>query len=279
RPVDAVEIPTVIGAMDAVMQGAYAAASFRSRIELYAEIQPDGLVIALADGEVVGTGCCVAYPDSGFGWIGLVATAPSHARRGIARRVTDCLIHALRSHGCAAVLDASLMGAPLYEAMGFTDHGSTRALVVGDFISRATGRRASVVTNDDLDEIASYDRATFGANRRALLQILLGRHTGRAAVVRGSQGAIEGFVICQDDIIGPLAAESDAALRELVGFAMTRSWVKPPTVLAPPESRHLGTLRELGFQQSRELRHMRRGVDELPGARASCAGRVSLAVG
>ena len=66
------------------MQQAYGVSSFRTSIDRFAAVQPDGLVVVEDDGAVVGTGCCVAYPDGGFGWIGLVATAPAFQRRGIA---------------------------------------------------------------------------------------------------------------------------------------------------------------------------------------------------
>ena len=77
---------------------------------------------------VVGTGCCIAYPDAGFGWIGLVATLPAFQRRGIATAITEFLGRTLAAYGCASVLDASLAGGPVYERMGFADCGVTRVL-------------------------------------------------------------------------------------------------------------------------------------------------------
>src|SRR5829696_4991256 len=110
-------------AMDDVMQRAYRPPSFRAQIELFGELQPDGVIVAEEADVIVGTGCCIAYPDAGFGWIGLIATEPAHERRGIGQMVTEEAARTLASYGCAAALDASASGAPLYARMGFTDHG------------------------------------------------------------------------------------------------------------------------------------------------------------
>jgi len=50
-----------------------------------------GDLIMLAIGAVIGAGCCVAYMDGGFGWIGLVATEPGCQRRGIGTAITAFL--------------------------------------------------------------------------------------------------------------------------------------------------------------------------------------------
>jgi GNAT superfamily N-acetyltransferase len=63
--------------------------------------------------------------SGGFGWIGLIATDPDHSGKGVARAVTSYLVDYLNSIDCGAALDGSGGGAPLYEKMGFADHGLT----------------------------------------------------------------------------------------------------------------------------------------------------------
>ena len=46
--------------------------SFGTSIERFTAAQPDGLAVVEIDGVVVGTGCCIAYEQGRFGWIGLV---------------------------------------------------------------------------------------------------------------------------------------------------------------------------------------------------------------
>ena len=42
--------------------------------------------------------------------------------------ITELLSDVLAGHGCASVLDASLAGGPVYERMGFADHGLTTVM-------------------------------------------------------------------------------------------------------------------------------------------------------
>jgi hypothetical protein len=55
--------------------------------------------------------------------------------------------------------------------------------------------------------------------------------------------------------------------------------VSPPTINVPPESGHIATLQRLGFEERRQLRHMRCGVDSMPGRRESIAAQISLGEG
>src|SRR3954453_12155212 len=161
RRVDPAVEPATLDAMDVVMQQAYGASSFADSIQRFVATQPDGLVVVEEAGEVVGTGCCIAYEEGGFGWIGLVATAPDHQRRGIATIVTERLSAVLAEHGCASVLDASAAGAPVYERMGFVDHGLTTVMGLE---AEAPARRATACATvgvDDLAEVIALDAERF----------------------------------------------------------------------------------------------------------------------
>src|SRR4051812_7344894 len=70
RRVDPAAEPATLDAMDVVMQQAYGAWSFADSIQRFVAAQPDGLVVVEEGGDVVGTGCCIAYQEGGFGWIG-----------------------------------------------------------------------------------------------------------------------------------------------------------------------------------------------------------------
>jgi len=261
--------------MDAVMQQAYGVSSFRTSIDRFVASQPDGLAVIEEDGQVVGTGCCTAYVGGGFGWIGLVATAPSHQRRGIATVVTEHLAGVLAGHGCASVLDASAAGAPMYERMGFADHGLTT--VMG--LERAERQGSSAVAHlDSLDEVVHFDAERFGASRPQLLAALVAQNPGRVLIQRRGSDLV-GYLVAQDRTLGPIVADDADALRELVAAALNLPWVDLPRVSVPPESEHLETLRTLGFETRRELRHMRRGIDTLPGKRSKIAAEASLGEG
>lgn len=264
--------PLMVG----VMQRAYGVASFAAQMRWYIAVQPDAVVVAETDGVVVGTGCGVAYADAGFGWVGVIATEPGFGHRGIGRLVTERVVESLAVHGCAPVLDASLAGGPLYERMGFVDHGSTTV------VSREPltgGAALPAITPADVGDVAAFDRDAFGSDRTRLIEVLVREHPGRTAIARGDDGRIQGFAIAQAGVIGPLAAKNDEALERLVTSAASLPWTRPPQICVPPESRYLDTLHALGWPTARELRHMRRGIDVLPGRGERYAGRVSLGIG
>ncbi len=271
--------PAILAAMDEVMQHAYGASSFRAAIDRFAAVQPDGLVVVEADGAVIGTGCCVAYPDAGFGWIGLVATDPGFERRGIGTAITEHIATVLAGHGCAAVLDASSKGGPVYERIGFADHGSTKVMgFVGTDSTPADTDECSLLTEHELDEVVRFDTPRFGACRRELLAKVVAQHPGRAIVLR-RRGKVAGYLVAQDSTLAPVVADTSEALTSLVIAAQRLDWSHPPRINVPPESGHIATLQRLGFQQTRELRHMRRGIGTLPGRRESIAGMTSLGEG
>lgn len=264
------------------MRAAFGQASFADAIDRFVRAQPDGLVLeADDDGAVTGAGCCVAYRDGGFGWIGLIATAPGHERKGIATRVTGALVEILAGHGCGAVLDASAKGRPVYERMGFVDHGAT-AVCFADR-SELFGPAPGGVVCGHLDraalaDVAAYDAARFGGDRTAALALALEQRPGRGIVAR-RDGGVVGYTIAHDPSLAPLVADDDEALRALVVTAATLPFAGPIRVSVPPESTHLATLTALGFGVDRELRNMRLGIRALPGRRELLAGQLSLGEG
>jgi GNAT superfamily N-acetyltransferase len=280
RRVDPSTEPATLAAMDDVMCRAYGAASFRTSIDRFVAVQPDGLVVVEVDERVVGTGCCVAYGEAGFGWVGLVATEPAFERRGIATIVTEALSDILAGHGCASVLDASLKGGPVYERMGFVDRGLTTVMSAGDagVTADGSGERCDLLGSDDLDAVAAYDARCFGAHRRELLRIVIAQCPDRAFVLR-RDGIVVGYAVGQEATLAPVVADDAGALEALIAACARLSWPVPPRINLPPESGHLDTLGRLGFERRRQLRHMHRGIDALPGRRAHLAGMVSLGEG
>jgi GNAT superfamily N-acetyltransferase len=266
--------------MDVVMQQAYGVPSFRVSIDRFVAVQPDGLAVVEVDGTVVGTGCCVAYPDGKFGWIGLVATLPAFQRQGIGTTITEFLSNVLTDYGCASVLDASAAGGPVYERMGFADRGLTRVMGYegnGD-PSTANVEECEALTTGDLDEVARFDAPRFGANRRELLAKVVDQHPGRALVLR-RRGKVAGFLVAHESTLAPVVTDTSESLTGLITAALRLDWATPPRINVPPESGHLATLQRLGFEVRRELRHMRRGIEVLPGRRESIAAAVSLGEG
>ncbi len=283
-----------IAAVDALLQAAYNAPSWRFRVERGLALQPDGWVVACTDATdvIVGCGGFLAFPSAGFGWIGLVATHPDHQRQGVARTVTQFLVDRLGEYGCAAALDGSASGAPLYASMGFGDHGVATLLTVDDpagaaaaLATRATPNpmRVRAASVAHLDVITRFDEVCFGGSREQLLRRLLTEFPGRAALAIDAAGALRGYVIAQADAIGPLVVTGDsdagAARDALLEWSLRRTWSAAPRVIVPPDSNHLDAVRAAGFEPQRALRHQRLGLAHLPGERGSVVAQVSFGEG
>lgn len=278
-------------AIDAVLQAAYGVAGFGPSLARRITVQPDGFVAAEEVGvdgtaRVVGVGTAVAYPDAGYGWLGLIGTHPDRERRGIGAAVTAQLVELLEHKGCAVALDASVAGRPVYERLGFVEAEVTTVLVAGapsmlgpvpDRVSEADGF-ASPLAAADLAAVIAFDRRCTGADRSRLYGSLCVEHEARSFVVRRGADLV-GVAFATDRAIAPLLAVDEDALRPLLGAALRLRYASAPTVVVPASSGHRTALEAFGFTEQRTLTHMRRGIGQLPGERGLIAGQASLGEG
>jgi GNAT superfamily N-acetyltransferase len=271
-------------AVDELIMRAYGMSSRRSRVERFIRVQPGGWVVAeeaTANGtELVGCGGCIAYPDGGFGWIGLIAVEPSTQGKGIGRIVTQWLIDHLASLGCLPVLDGSPSGAPLYETMGFVDHGLSTLLVAPEGrVPAQPSTLITLLTVADLNSVYAYDKEVFGADRSALLRYLNQESPGRAYVSRSNHGSVNGFVMVQDTVIGPLVADNQEVFDDLIAAALRSGFRSSPTVCVPPGSIYHEHWLAAGFIEVRALRRQHLGVGQLPGAHQFIGAQTSFGEG
>jgi GNAT superfamily N-acetyltransferase len=159
---------------DQILMRAYGSESMRARVLRFLSMPTGRWVVAERGEEILGVGGCIGYPSGGFGWIGLIATDPHKSRDGIGTAVTRWLIKELRNIGCAAVLDASKAGAPVYERLGFDDRGRTRVFSAQPLNTPPDSpgfvRQIAIA---DLPKIVTYDTPRFGAERAGLLRYVL----------------------------------------------------------------------------------------------------------
>jgi GNAT superfamily N-acetyltransferase len=271
----------ILDQIDALLARAYGAGSMRARVERFLALQPDGWVVAWDLDRLVGVGGCIAYADAGFGWIGLIATDPSAERRGVGTLVTNWLVELLRSFNCAAVLDASGPGAPVYRRMGFLDQGTT-VVMTADSIGLPTSPDVAsrVQSVDDLlaYNLLAYDLDRFGADRSQLLRYLLNVDQSPIfAVVRN--GATVGYAVVQDDALGPVVANDEDALAAVLSAAVAMSVTRPIRVRVSSESQWGPVLQRWGFSVVRTLAHQRLGITALPGRRHLLASQASFGEG
>jgi GNAT superfamily N-acetyltransferase len=144
------------------------------------------------DGALVATATSTPYGRD-RAWIGMVITHPDQRGRGFGRRVTQAVVDHLVGRGVAHILlDASAMGRPLYEKMGF------RALYsVEVWAGRASsylGPRARHLRRDDLPAVVALDAEIFGVPRERLIR-RLAQDYPETAWVDDFGGRIDGFLL------------------------------------------------------------------------------------
>ncbi len=273
--------------IDGVLVRAYGGASRRARIERFLNVEGAGWVMVRRAGRVVSVGAWIGYPTGGFGWIGLVATEPHAQGGGLGRVITEALIERLRGMGCAAVLDGSPSGAPLYERMGFSDFGLSHALAAPAQIvlptsaalaSRLKGVQVVPIVGEVTETVLSFDKRSFGADRGSLLSYLLKASPGRCVAALSEAGLI-GYGVAQDDLIGPVVADSAIALQAIVQSLHSLDFGSTPSLLVPPECAFLPALMELGFTSTRTLRRQHLGIRDLPGVRGRLCAQASFGEG
>src|SRR3954451_5978924 len=91
---------------------------------------PNGcMLVAVADGAILGTGGAVSFGRTG--WIGGITVAPSARGRGLGRALTEASLAFLEP--CETVLLlASALGRPIYDRLGFADEGRYRVFMTGE---------------------------------------------------------------------------------------------------------------------------------------------------
>jgi GNAT superfamily N-acetyltransferase len=262
--------------VDDLLMLAYDAPSRRTELELYLTAQPDGWWLIEEGGEIVAAAGAIAYGS--FCWLGLVATHPAAQGRGLATRLSRHMLGWATAHGCGTVaLDASDVGRPVYERLGFRALGPTVELVRDPGRPPRARTGARLFETGDLDEILELDGATFGGDRGSLLRALTRDHPDSSFVTRDRRGWLTGYLIARERLIGPGCACDMASARRLVHS--TRDDTREQRLLVPLESGFLDALLELGFVERRRLTHMRLGDPEIPGARRQLIAQLSFAAG
>jgi GNAT superfamily N-acetyltransferase len=262
--------------VDDLLTISYGTSSRRRELELYLAAQPDGWFVIEHDGEVLAVAGCIAYGP--FCWLGLVATHPDARGRGLARRISQHLVDWSVAHGCDTVaLDASELGRPVYERLGFETVAWSIELAPVPDGSTTDGPHAEAARAGDIDEIVALDPAIFGGDRSALLHALADDHSDACFVTRAGDGMITGYLFARERLIGPGLAADAADAAALVRSALVLPGAR--RMLVPSTSAYLATLEELGLVEQRRLAHMRLGRLELPGARDRLIAQLSFATG
>ena len=227
--------------------------------QLYLELAPAGCIAAVRGGLVAGTGVAVSY-DCRLAWIGMILVDTASRRLGVATTVMRELLQAL-APDMTAKLDASPVGQPVYEKLGFVaECGLTRMAcpAVPSLLNSVSSVRPLDVPQ--LAWAAEKDAVAFGVARASLLSRLLAR-TPEAAWCM-PEGFCMGRAGWHSFQIGPVIATHFEAARTVVAAALGRLHGRV-VILDVPDAQHdmQEWLASLGFVQLRRYVRMVRGAN------------------
>ncbi|HEY3418570.1 MAG TPA: GNAT family N-acetyltransferase [Armatimonadota bacterium] len=225
-------------------------------------MEPEGCFVAEWEGEPVGTlAVCVLGPVA---WIGMVLVSGTMRGKGLGTALMRQALDFTDGRGIPTTrLDATPMGQPIYEKLGFVHEYE---LVRFDGVLPPGQPSPDVLryAPTDLEEIITLDRLVSGADRRKLLEHLLRERGDEARVVR-EDGRLTGFSLsrlgAQALFIGPCLATTERAGTSLLTDAFGRHagervYVDIPLANGPAAA--LATAAGLTVQ--RHLLRMYRGV-------------------
>lgn len=266
---------------DAILNSAFQRGE--SRIEdlrLYRGMQPDGWFLASQHGASVGVVGTKIYPD--FAYVGSMAVHQNAQREGVGLALMQHLLGWLGRRGVGLVLlDASEMGEPLYQRLGFVAHDRTYVFRRrGVMHSQFSSRPVQVMSLREIDELVEWDASMFGTPRADVLRALLTAFPGRAFLVRGEGNEIAGYIFAQSNRIGPWVARRSDDAEVLLQIALSLPYEGAVSVVVPEVNRNaLDLLGRYGFETVRTNRHMARGANASRRRRENIYGQTSLGMG
>jgi GNAT superfamily N-acetyltransferase len=212
-------------------------------------LEPEGCWVWEQDALVVGSTTAICYGQE-LAWIGMVLVLPEHRGKGIARRLMEHALEWLEGRRVKQVkLDATDMGRPLYEKLGFrVERPIERWGAPGSGAGGAAGAELP------LGPIAEMDREGFGVDRTPLVARLL-------QVFRAGAWRPEGFCLGRPGsnayFLGPCSA-ADAAtagrlVRQVIEAAGAAAYFWD---LFPDVPGALELAQSLGFERKRALIRM-----------------------
>jgi ribosomal protein S18 acetylase RimI-like enzyme len=233
---------------------------------LFLRLAPTTCRAGCLDGRLVGT--VTVFPYGAFAWIGMVLVDRSSRGQGIGTALLHEALDLIGPEGTAR-LDATPLGRPLYERLGFRADCDLTRLQCDSFRpgpDREPPRSIVPIVRpmraDDLGDVARLDAEVFGADRTQLLSHCF-EIAPHLAWVAESDRSPAGYVLGRSghdfDHLGPLAASGPAEAAMLTAAALDK--VSRRAVIDVPLERE--TFREWlmcsGFQPQRSFTRMTRG--------------------
>lgn len=228
-------------------------------------LEPDGCFVAVADGRVLATTTTALF--DAVGWIGMVTVAPERRGSGIGRAMMARAVSYLRCAGARTVkLDATPMGKPLYDRMGFrSEYRLERGVATGrrlssDGVVACAGGELPLI-----EGLLALDRRAYRVDRARMLRGLMAAWPELAAV-HLSGGRPDGYIVGRHGVhyehLGPLVAETPAAAEALLRWGLSRAEGRQVICDRPdPNEPACDLMRAYGFEPLREFTRMHLGQE------------------
>ncbi|WP_165226462.1 GNAT family N-acetyltransferase [Aquisphaera insulae] len=189
------------------------------------DLQPGGGFVAELDG--VGVGTVTTCRFGPVAWVAMMLVDEAHRGSGIGRALMTRALESLDAQGVSSVrLDATPLGRPLYEDLGFVAEATLDRH--RGILSPADGTpgeaRVRTAGHPDLEAAIALDREATGTDRGRLIRRLADEQPDAFRVV-GESGRLRGFLLSRpgasarqigpclgDDLAGP-ALLADARSR------------------------------------------------------------------
>ncbi|MCW5965981.1 MAG: GNAT family N-acetyltransferase [Bryobacterales bacterium] len=214
---------------------------------------PDSCFGLWCDGRLASTSMAFPYGDD-LGWVAMVLTDPADRGKGYGTALTQHALDWLRDRGTAWIkLDASHLGQPLYERMGFVAESRMERHLL---LAGAPRPASNLLPAGPLP--FSLDRAGFGADRQRLLNLLLPIPGLRLAVLPGEQGYAMLRPGARARHLGPMVCATPEAAEQLLLWALSASAGEPLQWDLNTDNTHALLLaNQHGFTPQRVLARMR----------------------
>lgn len=215
-------------------------------------LEPQGCFGVVQDGVLAASATALTYGKD-LAWIGLVLTLPEYRKRGFGRLLMLRALEFLESRGVAhTALDATDMGYPLYESLGFVTE-----TIVERWERPARQEAVTGAACERWQYDSALDRPAFGADRSAFLSSLAEQE---ATAIPGEAYAM-GRPGSKAAYFGPCVSRSVSAARQLLLWYLARhagETVFWDLLTDNPQSVLLA--QEHGFHPMRRLYRMVRNV-------------------
>jgi len=225
-------------------------------------LEPNGCFGAIKDGRLVGTTTTTIH--GGLAWIGMVLVEPQHRRQGIAAKLMDVALDYLKDKVDTIKLDATSLGQPVYEKLGFQVESVVERW---SGVAGSTGREIqppAVMDRDTVRELLNLDRVAFKADRSRLIETLIDAACVSPVLMRAADDTLSGYALARSGTsrtyVGPVIAKDPEVAETLLDRMFSELAGREVYVdLNKQCSAGASLLSDRGFVKERDLMRMVRG--------------------